>query len=135
MGTRSITVIREAGAKVSEIYRQYDGAYEGMGLDLVGILNKTEQEGFNGANCLAATVVCTLKGGDNPTWGNVYLYPPSACKDGDDYEGQYGVDYLYEIDVTNKALTGNEVKLTVSELYPTEKVIKTKVFSFNKEEA
>ena len=133
MGTRSITVIRDGGDKVCEIYRQYDGYYEGMGLDLVAILNKTELEGFNGANCLAATVIATVKGGDNPTWGNVYLYPPTSCKEGDDYVDHYGVEYLYEIDVTNKAMTGDEVKLTVSELYPEEKVIKTKLFKFNKE--
>ena len=93
MGTRSLTRVipRQEGLSFSEghehvdksvvnIYRQYDGYPEGMGVDLAGFLSEfTVVNGLgadsyksrvaNGYGCLAAQLVQFLKEGP----GNVYL--------------------------------------------------------------
>ena len=111
MGTRSLTRVipRQEGLSFSEghehvdksvvnIYRQYDGYPEGMGVDLAGFLSEfTVVNGLgadsyksriaNGPGCLAAQLVAYLK--DGP--GNVYLYPwPSEI--GDSWE-----EYIYTL--------------------------------------
>lgn len=72
MGTRSITRIYEIdGTQVAEIYRQYDGYFEGHGVELAtimegmivvnGISGKERGVVANGMGCLAAQVVAALK--------------------------------------------------------------------------
>ena len=110
MGTRSLTRVipRQEGLSFSEghdhadkavvnIYRQYDGYPEGMGLDLANFLSDfTIVNGLgsrgpakiaNGVGCLAAQLVAHLK--DGP--GNVYLIK-SYGELGDNWE-----EYIYTI--------------------------------------
>lgn len=78
MGTRSITRIYEIdGTQVAEIYRQYDGYFEGHGVELAtimegmivvnGISGKERGVVANGMGCLAAQVVAALKTGKAST--------------------------------------------------------------------
>lgn len=86
MGTRSLThIVDEDGQALVTIYRQFDGYPTGMGADLKDILggmfvrNGISGDGtqqFNGAGCLAASVIAGLKApGGERQCGNVYLYP------------------------------------------------------------
>ncbi len=112
MGTRSLTRVipRQKGLSyqdghkhpekaVVNIYRQYDGYPDGLGLELAEFLSDfTIVDGFklgdksriaNGAGCLAAQLVAYLK--DGP--GNVYLEPITLhSKPGDMWE-----EYIYTI--------------------------------------
>ena len=111
MGTRSLTRVipRQEGLSFSEghehvdksvvnIYRQYDGYPEGMGVDLAEFLSEfTIVNGLgadsykpriaNGYGCLAAQLVEFLK--DGP--GNVYL----ELLDGD--AGDHWEEYIYTL--------------------------------------
>ena len=112
MGTRSLTRVipRQKGLSyddghnhveksVVNIYRQYDGYPDGLGLELAEflsdftIVNGLSPNGArkvaNGTGCLAAQLVQYLK--DGP--GNVYLEPITLhSKPGDMWE-----DYIYTI--------------------------------------
>ena len=109
MGTRSLTRVipRQEGLSFSEghehvdkavvnIYRQYDGYPEGMGVDLAEFLSEFtlvnglgadsyKRKVANGAGCLAAQLVAFLK--DGP--GNVYL---EELNNGDHWE-----EYIYTL--------------------------------------
>ena len=111
MGTRSLTRVipRQEGLSFSEghehgdksvvnIYRQYDGYPDGLGLELAGFLSEfTVVNGLgadsyksriaNGYGCLAAQLVEFLK--DGP--GNVYL----ELLDGD--AGDHWEQYIYTL--------------------------------------
>lgn len=76
----------------------YDGYPDGVGLDLARIMlegklvnglgpNRTLGAHFNGASCLAASVIALMK--KEP--GNIYLYPTND---------NFGANYTYEINVT-----------------------------------
>jgi len=98
MGTRALIHIKEKGMDsqtICTIYRQFDGYYEGLGVDIYNILHKGHSEilngfgndsevpnHFNGMGCLAAYLVGELK---NKRIGNVYIYPPNAKKCGEEY--------------------------------------------------
>jgi hypothetical protein len=82
MGTRSTTkVIDEYGKTVVNMYRQYDGYFEGHGKELAEFLaSKTVINGFgdqnmethaNGLGCLAAQLVGSFK----KDIGGFYLVP------------------------------------------------------------
>jgi len=84
MGTRSTIKVKEENKKsktIVNIYCQYDGYLEGVGMDLYNTFGHTKLlNGFNthtapayanGMECLAAQVVASLKKGI----GNVYLMP------------------------------------------------------------
>ena len=97
MGTRSLTRVipRQEGLSFSEghdhadkavvnIYRQYDGYPEGMGLDLANFLSEfTVVNGLgadsykskiaNGAGCLAAQLVAHLKNGPVILGKNIFI--------------------------------------------------------------
>ena len=112
MGTRSLTRVipRQKGLSYNDghnhveksvvnIYRQYDGYPDGLGLELAEflsdftIVNGLSPNGArkvaNGTGCLAAQLVAYLK--DGP--GNVYLEPITLhSKPGDMWE-----DYIYTI--------------------------------------
>lgn len=79
---------------------QYDGYPDGVGMDLVRImaegelvhglgLDRTLGKNFNGASCMAASVIALMK--KEP--GNIYLYP---VKD------DFGANYTYVINVDDK---------------------------------
>ena len=110
MGTRSLTrvITRQEGLSFSEghdhadkavvnIYRQYDGYPEGMGLDLANFLSDfTIVNGLgsrgpakiaNGVGCLAAQLVQHFK--DGP--GNIYLEQLNG-EPGDSWE-----EYIYTV--------------------------------------
>lgn len=90
MGTRSQTVVYDAGEKIVQIYRQMDGYPSGhgkalvefmTGLTLVNGIRIGTQDGTqvgriaNGAGCFAAQLVGHLKQG----WvGSIYLEPTST---------------------------------------------------------
>ena len=113
MGTRSITVIKDANnknAKVMEIYRQYDGYLDGHGIELAEILTNTPH---NGVHCLTASII----GGLKQDWGNIYVYAPTDNKNLEDYSEYYGAEFYYEVIVGD-----NEINLTVWEDFHKEPV-------------
>lgn len=98
MGTRALIHIKSADLKsktLCTIYRQYDGYYEGLGIDIYNILHKGHSEilngfgsdsavptHFNGMGCLAAYLIGELK---NEKIGNVYIQTPNAKNCGEEY--------------------------------------------------
>lgn len=103
MGTRSITVVKdEEGNKIIEMYKQYDGYPEGLGIELrefitsgtmVNGLGKDEAV-FNGIACFAAQLIAHFKNGP----GGIYLHAPTPdyC-DKKKYDDMYTAEYYYEI--------------------------------------
>jgi hypothetical protein len=95
MGTRALIHVRNEQKTICTIYRQYDGYYEGLGMDIYNILHKGHAKilngygdksqvptHFNGMGCLAAYLVGELK---DEKIGNVYLYPANASDCGEEY--------------------------------------------------
>jgi len=84
MGTRSLTVMKQADTEYCVLYRQMDGYPEGHGADLANFLgeftvvngiNMTEVRKIaNGAECLFAQLIAHFK--DGP--GQFYLHPPGT---------------------------------------------------------
>lgn len=116
MGTRSLTRVidrqeglsfakghlaKNVGKSYVNMYRQFDGYMEGMGVDLAefllpftivnGIGLKESRKIANGAGCLAAQLVAHFKEDS----GGVYLHPTNG-KPGDCWE-----EYIYTIFVTD----------------------------------
>lgn len=92
MGTRSLTIVEEAGgAEICVLYRQYDGYPTGHGAELksflhgiqivnglgLGDMNRTA----NGMGCLAAQLIANFK--TEP--GGFYLYPAGSRDCGEEY--------------------------------------------------
>jgi hypothetical protein len=95
MGTRSLTKIYDGDTLLVTLYAQYDGYMAGHGKDLAGILQGKKMvngfgdcnaAAFNGAGCMAATIIASLKKGI----GNYYIQAPGSYSDND-------VDYVYTI--------------------------------------
>lgn len=104
MGTRSITVVKdENNQKIVEMYQQYDGYPDGVGIDLLKFIGERTiingfkshtDTGFNGISCFAAQLVAEFKNGV----GGTYLYAPSVdYKDKRKYSENYSAEYYYEI--------------------------------------
>ena len=116
MGTRSLTRVidrqkglsftkghlaKNVGKSYINMYRQFDGYIEGMGVDLAeflipftmvnGIRLDEKRKVANGGGCLAAQIVAHFKDGA----GGVYLHPTEG-KPGDCWE-----EYIYTIFVTD----------------------------------
>jgi hypothetical protein len=98
MGTTARVIFKSEGKTVFNMQANYDGYPEGVGLDLARIMlegklvnglgaNRTLGYYFNGASCLAASVIALMK--KEP--GNIYLYPTND---------NFGANYTYEINVT-----------------------------------
>lgn len=104
MGTRSITcVLNENGNKIIEMYKQYDGYPEGLGVELKEFIASgtmvnglgSDTQVFNGISCFAAQLVAHFK--DGP--GEIYLHAPtSKLKNKKEYTKRYSAEYYYEID-------------------------------------
>lgn len=98
MGTRSYTDIVEGDDVILRFYRQFDGYPSGHGVELAELadrvivngygLNMTSKTHANGAGCLAAQIIATLKDGI----GGIYIMRPS-----DDFE-----DFNYRVEVPEK---------------------------------
>ena len=96
MGTRSLTIVREDGADILTLYRQFDGYPTGHGAALADFMaGRVIVNGIpcgesraklarmsNGAGCFAAGLVSALKGRDV---GNVYVYPVGSRDCGEEY--------------------------------------------------
>ena len=116
MGTRSLTRVidrqqglsfakghlaKNVGKSYINMYRQFDGYVEGMGVDLAefllpftvvnGISSTEDRKIANGSGCLAAQIVAHFK--TEP--GGIYLHPTEG-KPGDCWE-----EYIYTIFVTD----------------------------------
>ena len=116
MGTRSLTRVidrqeglsfakghlaKNVGKSYINMYRQFDGYIEGMGVDLAefllpftvvnGIRLNEERKIANGTGCLAAQIVAHFK----TDAGGIYLHPTEG-KPGDCWE-----EYIYTIFVTD----------------------------------
>jgi len=116
MGTRSLTRVidrqkglsftkghlaKNVGKSYINMYRQFDGYVEGMGVDLAefllpftivnGIKLNEERKIANGTGCLAAQIVAHFK----TDAGGIYLHPTEG-KPGDCWE-----EYIYTIFVTD----------------------------------
>jgi hypothetical protein len=98
MGTSARVIFKSEGKTVFNMQSHYDGYPEGVGLVLARIIlegklvsglgaNRTLGYYFNGASCLAASVIALMK--KEP--GNIYLYPTDL---------DFGANYTYEINVT-----------------------------------
>jgi hypothetical protein len=113
MGTRSLTTVYTAGRiPLLTIYRQWDGYPEGHGLQMAEFLasgtmthgitiTNPNQRQFNGAEDLAAQLLCHLKTGENgkPDVGNVYVMPLRVVDGKLAPATDCGEDYTYEIEV------------------------------------
>jgi hypothetical protein len=99
MGTRGNVVVQEQGQNIVRIYRHFDTYPEGLGADLVSILQGAEiingiragQQApafFNGMGCMAAYLVGKLKG---DSIGNVRLELPDEEPDG------LFIEYVYTL--------------------------------------
>lgn len=93
MGTRCLTVFKDDdNIEIAVLYGQYDGYYDGHGLDLIefledrkicnGISGKDEEnKSFNGMECLTASVIAHFK----KKIGDYYLYPANTRDAGEEY--------------------------------------------------
>lgn len=109
MGTRSITIVLdEDNNKIIEMYKQFDGYPDGLGLELQQFISSGKMVNgigldrgkvFNGINCFAAQLVSHMK----TEAGGIYLHAPTTL--GSNYGDIYGVAYYYIIDSDLK-LTG-----------------------------
>ena len=110
MGTRSLTVfIDEGGNEICVLYRQFDGYFDGHGLDLANFLKGKEIVNglagdksmvFNGMGCLAASVVSHFK----KEAGSFYLYPAGTRN--------VWEEYVYEV----TGVEGQEPRIKVGEI-------------------
>jgi hypothetical protein len=102
MGTRSITILKEADTEIAVLYRQFDGHPESMGSDIIEALGgKTVVNGYssndqiNGAGDMAIQLIAWLKKamtmdrGYAPTAinspGGLYLYPAGTRDCGEEF--------------------------------------------------
>ncbi len=104
MGTRAMVIVKdENNNKIIEMYKQFDGYPEGLGVELQEYIASREMvnglrsksNAWNGINCFAASLVEHFKNGP----GGIYLYPPDI----DHYKPKYywekyNAEYLYIID-------------------------------------
>lgn len=92
MGTRCLTVFKDAEKEIAVLYRQFDGYPEGHGKELTDFLkdkrivngiggNANSTNAFNGMACLAASVVAHFK----EDIGGFYLYPAGVRGIGEEY--------------------------------------------------
>jgi hypothetical protein len=103
MGTRSITVVKdEKGNKIIEMYKQYDGYPEGLGIELREFITSGtmvngiggDRAVFNGIACFAAQLIAHFKNGP----GGIYLHAPTPdYRDKKKYDDMYTAEYYYEI--------------------------------------
>ena len=131
MGTRSITIIKDATREICVIYRQFDGYLSGHGADLADFLRgKRVVNGYggadqgaqvNGAGDLATRLITFLKG-DHGQPGNLYLYP-AGVRD-------CGEEYTYEISATE----GVDIEIAVTSAYHQGPIYKGPVSGFNPSE-
>ncbi|NEZ63030.1 hypothetical protein D0962_09590 [Leptolyngbyaceae cyanobacterium CCMR0082] len=109
MATRSLTYVKdEQGAVVACIYRQFDGYIKGghgeeiasflKDFSIVNGLSGQREKVANGARCLAAQLVASLK--SKP--GLIYLEPTDTPAE--------GVSFVYEI----SANPGKEIKVDIT---------------------
>ena len=110
MGTSARVIFKSEGQTVFNMRANYDGYPDGVGMDLARImaegqlvdglgLDRTLGKYFNGASCMAASVIALMK--KEP--GNIYLYPTK-----DFYEENYN----YTIDVDGKGDGKIQIKMT-----------------------
>jgi len=101
MGTSARVIFRSEGQTVFNMRAHYDGNPEGVGMDIARIIaegqlvdglgpDRTLGKYFNGASCMAASVISLMK--KEP--GNIYLYPT------DDLD--FDANYIYKINVDEK---------------------------------
>ena len=101
MGTRSLTHVKQAGATLVTIYRQFDGYPTGHGMDimkalgdrtLVNGLSMNATKCVNGMGCAAATLIAYLKTDGLTTLeaGGFYIEAPDS--------EDCGEEYVYTID-------------------------------------
>lgn len=104
MGTRSLTRVIAGGKHYVNLYRQFDGYPTGHGAELAAFIAGKEivngyqssgQKAFNGAGCLAASLVANFK----KDIGGFYLYPAESTDCGQDYE------YILTVDEEDQTLT------------------------------
>ena len=102
MGTSARVIFRSEGQTVFNMRAHYDGNPEGVGMDIARIIaegqlvdglgpDRTLGKYFNGASCMAASVISLMK--KEP--GNIYLYPTSY-----DFDANY--KYIINVDKENK---------------------------------
>lgn len=101
MGTSARVIFKSEGQTVFNMQANYDGYPDGVGLDLARIIlegnlvdglgpNRTLGAYFNGASCMAASVIALMK--KEP--GNIYLYPTSY-----DFDANY--KYIINVNKNN----------------------------------
>ena len=103
MGTRSLTVMQQAdGTEIAVLYRQMDGYPDGHGKDLADFLKgrkvvngigDSDKHNFNGAGCLAASIISHFKNGI----GSFYLHPAGTRDTGE--------EYIYTVGIQGDAIT------------------------------
>lgn len=108
MSTNATVKIQEKGKTLCNLYVHWDGYWDGLGQDIVDILSKGTLvnglglkdnlgEKFNGAGCLAATLIAKLK----TTPGNIYLTTDETTDERNHYDlkiNGYNVIELYHND-------------------------------------
>ena len=108
MGTSARVIFKSEGQTVFNMRAHYDGYPDGVGMDLARImaegelvhglgLDRTLGKYFNGASCMAASVIALMK--KEP--GNIYLYPTNQDMD---------TNYTYVINVDEE----NEITIEMT---------------------
>jgi hypothetical protein len=111
MSTSCIIVIREDEIPIVAIQAHAEGYPSGRGLELANFLTaaklvlKADGTTYNGAGCLAASLVKLLKQGV----GGIYLTSPSHAQVGD-------CNYLYFVDI-------DELKITNVNVYEKDRLV------------
>ncbi len=105
MSTNATIKITEKGKTLCNLYVHWDGYWDGLGKDIVNIIskgklqnglsgNKTLGSQFNGAGCLAATLIAKLK--TEP--GNIYLATDGTQDDMNHYDlkvNEYSIELYH----------------------------------------
>ena len=129
MGTRSLTVVKENGMELLNLYRQTDGGIQWHGVELASFLVRfppalswveAPKLFANGGGCLAAQIVAHFKTGPE----TFYLYPTELRGLGEEYiyTIQASKDEPLQIEVERRGpviFTGSAAELLVFE-EPTE---------------
>ena len=108
MGTPARVIFKSEGQTVFNMRTQFDGYPDGVGMDLARIMtegqlvnglgqDRTLGKYFNGASCMAASVIALMK--KEP--GNIYLYPINQEMD---------TNYTYVINVDEE----NEITIEMT---------------------
>jgi len=110
MGTRSTTKVYDGEQFLVALYRQFDGYPSGHGKEIAAFLDgrlivngfnsKTPKKASNGAGCLAASLVETLKDGI----GGIYI---TTEKDTEEFD--YEIHITDNREVTVKVTNGDDV--------------------------